>query len=63
MDIAEKLKEAEAKQQEAVTKMNLLAEEMNRNREIRQELLQEALKLEGEIRVLKSLSSTKVGGG
>lgn len=55
MNMDERLKEAEAEQVELVTKINLLADQMNTMREQRLELLQEGLRLEGEIRVLKQL--------
>jgi hypothetical protein len=49
MNVEEFLKEAQGKQQATVERINTLDRE-------KQQLLQEALKLEGEIRVLKRLT-------
>lgn len=51
MDIATELQEAKQKQVQTVNRINELDAE-------RQQLLQEALKLEGEIRVLARLNGT-----
>ncbi len=52
MDIAQELQEAKAKQAEIVRKINALDQE-------RQQRVQEALKLEGEIRLLIRLNKSE----
>ena len=52
MDIAKELQETQKKQKEIVGRINQLEQE-------KQQLLQEALKLEGEIRVLQRLQEVK----
>lgn len=52
MDIKEELKEAQQKAEDIVAEMKQLAIR-------RQQLLQEALRLDGEIRVLKRLNGDK----
>ena len=59
MEIAELLKDAEAKRQKLIDEINLLAEETQAIAQRRQLLLQEALRLDGEIRAYKSLSEKK----
>ena len=49
MDTKQELKETQAKQRELVEKVNQLDQE-------KQELLQELLRLDGEIRVLKRIN-------
>jgi len=55
MDIAKELEETKQRQVEVVNRINALDQE-------RQALLQEALKLEGEIRVLARLSKKEEDG-
>lgn len=59
MDINQLLKDAEAKRQKLIDEINLLAEETQAIAQKRQLLLQEALRLDGEIRAYKSLSEKK----
>ena len=55
MNLEQKLEEAKAKRKEIVEQVNAIAEQMERLREQKQSLLQEALKMDGECRVLESL--------
>ncbi len=55
MNLEQKLKEAEVKRKEIVERVNALAEEIEQIREQRQSLLQEALRLDGEVRALEAL--------
>ncbi len=54
MDVDRKLKDKEAKLAHTVERINALAEE-------RQQLLQEALRIEGEIRLLRQLKDEENG--
>jgi len=58
MNIEQQINETKAKQQEIVNRINLLADEMNRLNQQRQELLQEALRLDGEMRLLNRMSES-----
>jgi len=55
MDLTLKLEAAKAKRKELIEQVNTLAEEMERIREQRQVLLQEALRYDGEVRSLEAL--------
>lgn len=55
MDLSQKLKEAKAKRKEIVERVNTLVEEIERIRERRQTLLQDALRFDGEVRILEAL--------
>jgi len=55
MDSKKALEEAQAKQRELVEKANQLEQD-------RQEIIQELLRLDGEIRVLKRLESSRASG-
>lgn len=55
MNLKQKLEEAKAKRKEIIEQVNALAEEMDRLREQRQALLQEALRFDGEVRTLETL--------
>ena len=55
MNLEQKLEEAKAKRKEIVNQVNAIAEEIERLSQQRQSLLQEALKLDGECRVLERL--------
>lgn len=55
MDIAKELQDTKTKQAQIVDKINILEQQ-------KQQLLQEALKLEGEIRLLKRLDGAKAEG-
>ena len=55
MDLAKNLKEAKAKRREIVEQVNALAKETERLNQQRQMLLQEALKMDGECRLLEEL--------
>jgi len=52
LDIAKELQDTKTKQAQIVDKINILEQQ-------KQQLLQEALKLEGEIRLLKRLDGAK----
>jgi len=54
MDLKKKLEEAKARRQQLVEQVNKLAEQ-------RQHLLQEALKYEGEVRVLEEMVKEEKG--
>ena len=56
MDIAKELQEAKTKQAQVVASINALEQQ-------KQSLLQEALKLEGEIRILSKLADTDLEKG
>lgn len=55
MNLEQKLKEAQAKRKEIVEEINAIAKQMERLREQRQALLQEALRYDGEVRTLAAL--------
>ncbi|MBA7499064.1 hypothetical protein ES704_01803 [subsurface metagenome] len=55
MNLEQKLEEAKAKRKEIVEQVNVLAEEIERLREQRQALLQEALRFDGECRLLEKM--------
>lgn len=55
MNLEQKLEEAKTKRKEIVEQVNALAEEMERIKEQRQILLQEALRYDGEVRTLEAL--------
>lgn len=55
MEITKLLEEAKAKQKQLVDQINILEQR-------KQELFQEALKMEGEIRILQKLGEQKEGG-
>ena len=55
MNLKQKLEQAKAKRKEIIEQVNALAEEMERLREQRQALLQEALRYDGEVRTLEAL--------
>ena len=55
MDLAQKLQEAKAKRREIVERVNAIAEDMERLSQQRQALLQEALRIDGECRLLERM--------
>lgn len=55
MNLEQKLEQAKVKRQEIVDQVNAIAEQMERLREQRQALLQEALRYDGEVRALEAL--------
>ncbi len=56
MDIAKELQEARTNQAQIIARINTLEREFTKEN---QQLLQEALKLEGEIRLLKRMNGEK----
>jgi len=60
VDIETKLQVAKAKRKELVEQVNEIASEIERLREQRQAILQEALRYDGEVRALEALA--KEGG-
>lgn len=56
MELKEKLKEAIAKRQRIVDQVNATANEIEGLRQKRQALLQEALRMDGEVRTLEALT-------
>jgi len=64
MNLEQKLEEAKAKRKEIVEQVNALAEEIEGLSQQRQTLLQEALRYDGECRVLEALvEEDKEGSG
>jgi len=57
MKLEQKLEEAKSKRKEIVEKVNELAEEIEGLRNKRQNLLQEALRYDGEVRALEALAT------
>ena len=55
MDLNLKLKEAKEKRKEIVGQVNAIAEEIEHLNQQRQALLQEALRFDGECRILEAL--------
>lgn len=63
MDIKVELEEAKTNRQKIIDRVNLIGEEINRLSQERQGLLQEALRCDGEVRVLERISSDGTKGG
>ena len=59
MELKEKLEEAIAKRQKIIDQVNEIADEIEGLRQKRQALLQEALRMDGEVRTLEALIKEK----
>lgn len=55
MELELKLKEALAKRQKIIDQVNEIADEIESRKQTRQGLLQEALRCDGEVRILEAL--------
>lgn len=55
MGVEQKLEEAEGKRQKVLNQVNAMADEIEDLRQRRQAMLQEALRLDGEVRALTAL--------
>lgn len=62
MDITQELAEAKLKRQELINKTNELAEQGQQIQAQRQQVLQEALKMDGEVRILERMAKQEGDG-